>query len=76
MLAPSTVIATGMLHVRGAEEVRRPHADALAADDVHASLTTWRPRSVRCSFAMPEITAGFSPRSIAAAVSMRVASIM
>ena len=34
------------LHVGGAEEIRRPHADALAADDVHPSLTTCRARSV------------------------------
>ena len=36
MFAPSTVIDDRQLHVRGAEEVRRAHADALAADDVHA----------------------------------------
>ena len=36
MLAPSTVIDDRRGHVRGAEKIRRPHADALAADDVHA----------------------------------------
>ena len=41
-----------------------------------ASLTTRRLRSVMWYLTMPEITDGFSPRSIATAVIARAASIM
>ncbi len=76
MFAPSTVMGDGHLLVRARQEVVRPHADALAADDVHGVVdhiagtlgVTWY-------LAMAEMTDGFSPRSTASADSRRAASI-
>ena len=76
MLAPSTVIATGSCMYAAPRKFDGPMQMPLPPTTSIASLTTSRPRSVRCSFAMPEMTAGFSPASIAAVVSIRAASIM
>ena len=76
MLAPSTVIATGSCMYAAPRKFDGPMQMPLPPTTSIASLTTSRPRCVRCSLAMPDTTAGFSPMSIAVAVSARAASIM
>ncbi len=76
MFAPSTVIATGSDMYADAMKFDGPMQMPLPPTMSIASLTTTRARSVRCSLAMPDSTAGFSPRSTACAVNVRVASIM
>ncbi len=76
MLAPSTVIMIGTCMYAPPMKFDGPMQMPLPPTTSIASMTTWRPRSVRCSLAMPEITAGFSPRSTAVVVSTRAASIM
>ena len=75
MLAPSTVIDTGICMYAAPKKFDGPMQIPLPPAISIASLITSRLRDVMCSFAIPDSTAGFSPRSTNVDVSMRTASI-